>query len=148
LKQNESRGATAEFFSEQNFFLILVLAFAIRCINYVGPVRGDDFRYLALAFDSQFGQINMEVWSAADRVAFYMPISWMYRLFGANEWTSVAFPLLASLLTVYLIYLSFCMLSKVFYLKITFPSYIYLIKHLKRQAVIQSENGLNLRSFR
>lgn len=91
--------------SKNALCLIIVLALSVRLINYVGPVRGDDFRYLALAYDAQFGAINMSFWSAADRVALYMPISWLYRLFGVNEWTSVAFPLLASLATIFFILL-------------------------------------------
>lgn len=83
--------------------LVTLIGLGIRLINFVGPVRGDDFRYLSLAFDAQHGQV-ISTWSAADRVGIYMPISWLFRVFGVSEITSVAFPLFFSLLTVVLIY--------------------------------------------
>jgi 4-amino-4-deoxy-L-arabinose transferase-like glycosyltransferase len=82
---------------------VAALALSVRVLNFVGPVRGDDFRYLSLAYDAQFGEIT-STWSAADRFGIFMPISWLYRIFGVNEITGVAFPLFFSVLTVVLVY--------------------------------------------
>lgn len=38
--------------------LIVISGLLTRLINFVGPVRGDDFRYLALAYDTKFANFQ------------------------------------------------------------------------------------------
>ena len=83
---------------------MVLIAFAIRIINFVGPVRGDDFSYLSAANDLLFGTININTWYGLDRVAIYYPISWIYRIFGISTTAGILYPLFCSLATVVIIF--------------------------------------------
>ena len=87
-----------------NVALIVFIALTIRLINFVGPVRGDDFFYLSIAHDINFGSLIEGAWAGSDRPGIFYPISIIYRFFGINPITSIAFTLFCSLATVVIIY--------------------------------------------
>jgi hypothetical protein len=63
---------------------------------------GDDVLYARLAADMAAGNPTFGVNTHTTRLGFIAPLAGMYAVFGIHEWTSVAFPILCTLLAVFL----------------------------------------------
>lgn len=86
--------------------VILILAMAVRIVFFGGLFAIDDFNYLRHAAEVWKGRFeidNVMYWHGM-RLFVFVPISWMFALFGVSEVTAVAWPFVASLCTIILIY--------------------------------------------
>ncbi len=87
---------------------LLILALVIRVALFFGGVRGSDaYAYAQHAYNIAEGRYDV---MTADTQAYYgfryvvlLPTAAAYALFGANDWSSALFPLLASLATLVLV---------------------------------------------
>ncbi len=87
---------------------LLILALVIRVALFFGGVRGSDaYAYAQYAYNIAEGRYDV---MTADTQAYYgfryavlLPTAAAYALFGANDWSSALFPLLASLATLVLV---------------------------------------------
>lgn len=92
-------------------FIILAAAFALRLVLFTGIVRNDDLDYLHYAQDINLGQIGIREALSEPfeeigwRFGFYLPVVVLYHLFGPSQITTIAFPLISSLLGVLFVYL-------------------------------------------
>lgn len=85
-------------------------ALALRLVLFTGMARNDDLDYAHVAQDVSIGQFDLG--SALSqpfdevgwRFGFYLPVAGLYKLFGANQVTTLAFPLAASLLGIYFVF--------------------------------------------
>lgn len=89
--------------------LIVVLALAIRLRFFVGVFRFDMFFYSQLSyfisrFDLHSFFFNTNNYFATERLLLFLPTGLFYRLFGINDFTSVAFILFWSLVNVIAVY--------------------------------------------
>lgn len=84
--------------------IILIAAFTIRLSLYTGMIRSDDFQYAHAAFELSNGYTNFDGWEGNARIGFYGPVALLYRLFGANNVTTLILPLFCSLLSILFIY--------------------------------------------
>ncbi len=83
----------------------LATALFVRLQLLTGMVRGDDFHYAQAAYELSQGRMHFDVWpEGTARVGLYGPVALLYAVFGVSEATTVAFPLLASLGTVAVVY--------------------------------------------
>ncbi len=91
--------------------IILVAALALRLVLFTGIVRNDDLDYLHYAQDINLGQASIldglsEPFTEIGwRFGFYLPVVVLYKLFGPSPWTTIAFPLISSLLGILFVYL-------------------------------------------
>jgi 4-amino-4-deoxy-L-arabinose transferase-like glycosyltransferase len=86
---------------------ILLLSLAIRILFFQGIFSIDDFNYLRYAAEVWKGHYEMRnvlYWHGV-RPLIFVPVSWMFALFGVSEASAVAWPLLASLFTVIFVFL-------------------------------------------
>src|SRR3989344_5445652 len=95
-----------------NILIILILIFAlvVRLRYFIGVFRFDSFFYAQLSyFASQldFHSFFYETsgFFAANRIVLVLPTGLLYRLFGVNDFSSVGFVLIASIVNIVLIYL-------------------------------------------
>ena len=84
--------------------VVLALAWVLRIVFYQGLVHYDGLVYSHLAERlaegvSPFAKPLPDAWGAV-RVGLYVPVALLYRLFGVSHATTVAWPLLCSLLGV------------------------------------------------
>ncbi len=89
-------------------FIVLVFALALRLIYFFGILEGDDAEYVDRAYYiSQHGLAglkDLDDLPGSNRPGQYLPTALIFRLFGVSELSTALFPLLASLITCYLIY--------------------------------------------
>lgn len=96
--------------------IILLFALAIRLIYFVGLLEGDDLdfvyygHYLAEHGFDGYKQLDSLI-TASNRPGQYTPAAITFLLFGTSELSIALFPLLASLITCYLLYRIGCMLA-------------------------------------
>ncbi len=86
--------------------LILLLSLAIRAVFFRGIFAIDDFNYLRHAAEVWRGRFDLNdvlFWHGT-RPLIFMPISLIFALFGVSEITAVLWPLLASLVTISVVY--------------------------------------------
>ena len=84
---------------------VLGLALALRLIFVTGMVFSDDLGYAQAANDLTRGVFRLSPWPAGQaRIGLYAPTALLYLLFGANDVTTLAWPLFCSLLSVVFIY--------------------------------------------
>src|SRR3989344_9133909 len=92
--------------------LVTIVSFAayVRLHYFVGVYRFDSYFYAQLSyFVSQldFHSFFYETsgFFAANRIVLVLPTGLLYRLFGVNDFSSVGFVLIASIVNIVLIYL-------------------------------------------
>jgi 4-amino-4-deoxy-L-arabinose transferase-like glycosyltransferase len=86
---------------------ILLLALALRIFFFQGIFSIDDFNYLRYAAEVWKGHYEMRsvlYWHGV-RPLMFVPVSWIFPLFGVSEASAVVWPLLASLITVLFVFL-------------------------------------------
>jgi hypothetical protein len=85
---------------------ILIFALAIRLFFYRGIVAVDDFNYLRHAAEVWKGRFELEsiLYWHGTRPLVFVPISWCFALFGVSEASATAWPIVASLFTVALMF--------------------------------------------
>jgi len=88
------------------FLMILLLALIVRLIVYTGLVDWDFLNYAYSAHNASLGNIHVEpdLGAVSFRPALYLPVGLFYALFGPSEFTTILYPLLASLLGIACIY--------------------------------------------
>ncbi len=85
--------------------VVLATALFVRLQLFTGMVRGDDFHYAQAAYELSQGRTHFDVWpEGTARVGLYGPVALLYAVFGVSEATTLAFPLLASLGTVVIVF--------------------------------------------
>lgn len=85
---------------------LLALALVVRMALFFGGVRGSDaYAYAHEAYNIATGQydVQAETMFYGFRYAVLLPTALAYKLFGVSDWSSALFPLLASLVTLWLI---------------------------------------------
>lgn len=89
-------------------FIILLFALALRLIYFFGILEGDDVEYVDRAYyisqNGLAGLKELDELPGSNRPGQYLPTALIFRLFGVSELSTALFPLLASLITCYLIY--------------------------------------------
>lgn len=85
-------------------FIILLAALAIRLIFFTGMVRGDALNYSHAAYELSEGRTDFGDWGGTSRIGLYAPVAFLYLIFGSSEATNLAFPIIASLLSVIFVY--------------------------------------------
>lgn len=83
---------------------VLVLALTLRLIFVTGVVFSDDIAYAQAAYYWAHGALYLEPWNGLLRLGLYAPVTVLYALFGVSDATTLAWPLLCSLLTVIVVY--------------------------------------------
>lgn len=84
---------------------ILTCALALRVWFATGPVRNDEVNYAHAAYELSKGALHLDYWwQGTTRIANYLPTAILYALFGAHQWTTLAFPIASSLLGVFIVY--------------------------------------------
>lgn len=90
---------------------ILLSGLALRLILFTGMARNDDLDMAHLAFDVlngrfQITELLQQPFSEQGwRMAIYLPVAALYRIFGVSEATTLAYPLISSILGIYFVYL-------------------------------------------
>ena len=89
--------------------IILLLALVVRLNNFTGIFRFDSFFYAQLSYFLSQGNLNSFFFEsnnffAIGRLLIYFPTAFFYKVFGVNDFTSVAFILLASLANIVVVY--------------------------------------------
>lgn len=85
--------------------VILAGALAIRLVFFTGMVRGDALNYAHAAYELVQGRSPFGVWVGATRIGLVLPVAGLYALFGANQVTTLLFPMAASLASVVFVFL-------------------------------------------
>ena len=76
--------------------LIFGVSLIVRVICFTGLVGSDDIFYSAYAQQIVEGTYQLEHHHMAIRYGVILPVAAIYKVFGINEWSTVALPLLAS----------------------------------------------------
>jgi hypothetical protein len=87
---------------------ILLVAVALRIIFFQGLFSIDDFnyaRYAAEVWKGRYEMQNVLYWHGV-RPFVFVPVSWAFSIFGVSEASAVLWPLAASLITVFLVFLT------------------------------------------
>jgi hypothetical protein len=84
--------------------LILAVGLGIRYIFYTGMVRGDSLNYAHAAFLRSQGISDLGNWAGVGRIGLYGPVAFLYALFGPGELATHAYPLFASMATMFFLF--------------------------------------------
>lgn len=85
--------------------LILTAGLIIRAHFITGIIRADDLGYAYTAYKLSQGHLHLDQWvEGTSRIGLYGPVALLYRLFGASEAMTLAWPLAASLLSTFFLY--------------------------------------------
>jgi 4-amino-4-deoxy-L-arabinose transferase-like glycosyltransferase len=87
----------------QMYLGLFVCALAVRLACFTGLIASDDLDYFEYARQIAEGQYTPVPSHWAVRFGVIVPVGVIYRIFGVSEWTTVAFPLAASALSVVLL---------------------------------------------
>jgi 4-amino-4-deoxy-L-arabinose transferase-like glycosyltransferase len=97
-----------QYFREICIGLLLTVAFLVRCIFYSGGVTdGDAFAYARHAYDIASGEYDVNTIRTFYGFRYFVliPTAFSFLCFGVNDVAASIFPLLASLLNVFVVYL-------------------------------------------
>ena len=83
---------------------ILLFAIAVRIIFFYGVGVSDDLAYTKFASEVEKNGYHLEATHHTTRLGIIYPVSWLYRLFGVNEFSSTLFVSLASIAGIVLIF--------------------------------------------
>lgn len=84
---------------------IFLLAATIRIICFVGLIGSDDLTYNRSAYDIATGAFSTQLSHQRTRIGLLLPVAGMFKVFGVNEQSSIAFSFLYFLMTLgFLIY--------------------------------------------
>lgn len=99
------RHVVASWFQWLPLLAVLGLALALRLSFVTGMVFLDDFGYAQAAFKLTRGVLEVAPWAGGlARVGMYAPVALLYSLFGVSDMTTLAWPLLCSMLGVVFVY--------------------------------------------
>lgn len=88
---------------KKTFFLLFLALAVLRMTNIMGCSQGDDLYYTQLAYRASTG--NFRAGFIFDiRWLVFLPTALLYNLFGANDFTSLFFPVTVSLINVFFAY--------------------------------------------
>jgi 4-amino-4-deoxy-L-arabinose transferase-like glycosyltransferase len=106
--QNSYQDQVTPYGRKEIILVVSVIAFAlaVRLVFWRGILSNDEFNYLRVAGDMWKGQFHLRdvLYLHGTRPLVFMPAVWMFALFGVSDAAAVAWPVLASLLTVLTIY--------------------------------------------
>lgn len=94
-------------FFERHWLILLVIAFALflRLFYYMGVMRGDDFRYAFYAYKFFHGGLDLSAnFPGLNRPGLYVPAGVFLLVLGNSEFVATLYPLLASLISIVLVY--------------------------------------------
>lgn len=94
-------------FFYRHWLILLVIAFALflRLFYYMGVMRGDDFRYAFYAYKFFHGGLDQSTYlPGINRPGLYVPAGVFLLLFGNSEFVVTLYPLLASIISIVLVY--------------------------------------------
>lgn len=98
IKSNALQGAES-FWSL--LVLIVMVALVLRLLFPSGQVRNDSTLYAQAAFELSQGRLHLDYLpEVTTRIGLYGPIALLYRLGGVHDWTTMAYSMLCSLLSV------------------------------------------------
>jgi 4-amino-4-deoxy-L-arabinose transferase-like glycosyltransferase len=108
-KENQIKNLAAAAQTKHLLALILALAAAVRFLTFTGMYRFDSYFYAQLSYfvsrlDFQSFFFENNNFFAIGRLLLYLPTAFFYRFFDVNDFTSVAFVFIASLLTIAVIF--------------------------------------------
>jgi 4-amino-4-deoxy-L-arabinose transferase-like glycosyltransferase len=82
--------------------LPLVMALLVPLLVYQGVIlEGDDVLYARLAVDLASGKPTFGINPHPHRLGFIVPLAALYFVFGVHDWTTMAFPLICTWLTIF-----------------------------------------------
>lgn len=85
--------------------LILFAGLVVRLVFFTGLARGGDaLNYAHAAYSLSNGVFEFDAWAGMSRIGLIFPIAILYKLVGPSDFSTLAFPFLCSLASIFFIY--------------------------------------------
>src|SRR5512136_2088017 len=78
---------------------ILLLAIIVRIICFVGLIGSDDLNYNRTAYAIAQGTFSPQLDHQQTRFGLFLPVAWIFNLFGVSEISSTLFPFFCFVVT-------------------------------------------------